>query len=142
MTADKYDILGPIYSEIGGKLAEIVGSDPDGTYLYAEAGDGWVSASIFKDEGEVVRYFDADWPLCDLILKAWKAEEPNKRWAVMEYSVTGTSFDVKFKFPDEIDLNQTEVERRPLALKARYGDKPVIYPPEPPGMMEFRGKTD
>lgn len=142
MPDDKYDILGPLYSEVGGELAEIVGGDPDGAYLYAEAGEGWVSASVFKEEGKSVRYFKANWPLCDLIMKAWKAEEPDKRWAVMEYSVTGTSFDVKFKFPDEIDATKTEVERRPSALKARYGDKPVIFPPEPPGMMEFKGKRD
>jgi len=140
--ADKYDLLGPLYAEIGGELAEIVGGDPDGVYLYAEAGDGWVGPSVFKDEGKAVRYFDASSHLCDLIMKAWRAEDPDKRWAVMEYSVTGTSFDVKFKFPDEIDTTKTEVERRPSALKARYGDKPVIYPPELPGMMEFKDKTD
>lgn len=142
MASDKYDALGPLYSEIGGELARIVGGDPDGVYLYAEAGEGWVGPSVFKDEGKVVRYFDDSWPLCDLIMKAWKAEDPDKRWAVMEYSITGTSFDVKFKFPDEIDTTKAEDERRPNALKARYGDKPVIYPPEPPGMMEFKGKAD
>ncbi|HVI97604.1 MAG TPA: hypothetical protein VM657_00905 [Sphingomonas sp.] len=142
MADDKYDILGPLYSEIGGELARIVGGDPDGVYLYAEAGQGWVGASVFKDEGTVVRYFNAGLDLCDLIMDAWEAQEPGKRWAVMEYTITGTSFDVKFKYPEEIDPAQTEVERRPAALKARYGDKPVVYPPEPPGMMEYKVDTD
>lgn len=142
MTGDKYDVLGPLYAEIGGELAQIVGGDMDGVYLYAEAGQGWVGPSVFKDEGAVVRYFDASMHLCDLIMEAWEAQDPGKRWAVMEYSITGTSFDVKFKYPEEIDPAETEVERRPAALKARYGDKPVVYPPEPPGMMEYKVDPD
>jgi hypothetical protein len=142
MADDKYDILGPLYGDMGGELAEIVGGNPDGIYLYAEAGDGWVSASVFKDDGKVVRYFRPNLDLCDLIMEAWGVEEPDKRWAVMEYTVTGTTFDAKFKFPDEIDPAETEVDRRPVALKARYGDKPIIYPPAPPGMMEFKGDAD
>src|SRR3546814_12409503 len=65
-----YDVLGPLYSEIGGELAKIVGGDPDGVYLYAEAGEGWVCPSVFKDEGAVVRYFDDSMHLCDLIMEA------------------------------------------------------------------------
>lgn len=135
MTIDKYDILGPLYSDIGGELAEIVGGDSDGVYLYVEAGDGWIDPSIFKDEGAVVRYFDASSHLCDLIAKAWKTEEPDKRWAVMEYEITGQKFDVRFKFPEGIDPAESEVERRPVALKARYGNKPIIYPPIPDNFM-------
>jgi hypothetical protein len=142
VASDKYDILGPLYSDIGHELADIVGGDPNGVYLYAEAGQGWVGPSVFKDEGNAVRYFRASSHLCNLLLKAWKTEEPDKRWAVMEYTITGNKFDVRFTFPDEIDPAETEVDRRPVALKARYGDKPVIYPPAPPGMMEFRDNAD
>src|SRR3546814_5920903 len=87
---------------------------------------GWVGPSVFKDEGAVVRYFDDSMHLCDLIMEAWEIEEPGKRWAVMEYTVTGTSFDVKFKYPEEIDPAETEVERRPAALTAQSGDTPEI----------------
>jgi len=131
MPKDKFDILGPLLSEIGGELAEIVGPDFDGTYLYAEAGPGWVGAGVFKDEGESVRYFDPSSKICDLLLEAWRTEEPSKRWAVMEYAVKGTRFDTHFQFPEEIDPNETEMERRPRALLRRFGDKPVIYPPPP-----------
>jgi hypothetical protein len=132
---DKYDILGPLYADIGGELAKIVGGDPNGTFLYAEVGDGWVFASVFKDEGQVVRYFDPSPQLSELLLETWETEEPDKRWAVMEYEIKGTKFDAQFLFPDEIDPKVHASERRPIVLKRRYGDKPVIYPPIPERLL-------
>lgn len=131
MAGDKYDLLGPRYADIGGELAKIVGGTPDGVYLYAEAGDNWFGYSIYKDEGEVVRYFPPSSELGDLISDAWHAEEPDKRWAVMEYEVEGTKFDARFRFPDEVDVESFDEDRREIALKKRFGDKPVIYPPWP-----------
>lgn len=128
---DKYEKLGPAYSGIGGELAAIVGENPDGAYLYSEAGEGWYGYGVFKDEGNSIRYFRPSSDLGDLIYQAWLAEEPDKRWAVMEYEIKGTSFDAHFLFPDDIDPKESEDERRPRALQRRFGDKPVIYPPWP-----------
>src|SRR3546814_12629119 len=58
VASDNYDVLGPLYSEIGGELAKIVGGDPDGVHLYAEAGQGRVAPSVFPAEAAVVRSFD------------------------------------------------------------------------------------
>lgn len=131
VTEEKYGVLEPVLADVGGELAEIVGLDPDGVYLYVEAGDGWIGPSVFRDEGSAVRYYEGTPELSELLLKAWSAEEPNKRWAVMEYQIKGTRFDVRFRYPDEIDPSESEVERRPRALEKRFGDKPVIYPPWP-----------
>ena len=132
MAEDKFDLLGPAYAEIGQELAEIVGGDPDGVYLYAEAGEGWYGYGIFKDEGNIVRYYDPSPELGDLIYEAWLIEEPAKRWAIMEYEVNGTKFDAKFKFPDEVQVKSyADDDRRENALKKRYGDKPIFYPPWP-----------
>jgi hypothetical protein len=49
----------------------------------------------------------------------------------MEYEVHGTKFDVRFKFPDEVDVETYDADRRRTALKNHFGDKPVIYPPPP-----------
>lgn len=130
MATDKFDVLGPIYGEIGGEIAEIVGN-ADGVYLYSEAGEGWCSYAIFKEEGDKVRYYRGTPELGDLIWNAWMVEEPEKRWSVMEYIVKGTKFVVQFHFPDQIDPEESEVERRPRALKKHFGDKPVVYPPMP-----------
>jgi len=131
MSNSKYEKLGPLFADIGGEMARIVGGNPDGTYLYAEAGDGWTGASVFKDEGDVVRYYDPSSALMDLIREARLEEEPGKRWSVMEYEVNGTKFDAKFKFPDEVKVESFNDGRREAALKRRYGNKPVIYPPPP-----------
>ena len=130
MSDDKFESLGPVYGEIGGEVARIVG-DPEGAYLYSEAGEGWYSYAIFKAEGENVRYYDGTSELGDLIWKALKTEEPGKRWAVMEYVITGTKFDAQFQFPEQIDPEESEIERRPRALKKHFGERPVIYPPMP-----------
>ena len=139
MTDDKYDKLGPLYAEIGGEVAQIVGGDPDGAYLYAEAGQGWYGASVYKDEGTAVRYFDPSSELSDLIYEAWLTEEPDKRWSVMELEIRGTKFDAQFKYPDDVDVESFAADdRREIALRNRYGDKPVIYPPLPPHLEIFK----
>lgn len=131
MADDKFKLLGPMLANIGGEVAEIVGGNPDGAFLYVEAGEGWIGSAIFREEGKIVRYFDSSLELDEFLLEMWNAEDPDKRWAVMEYEVKGTTFDAKFQFPEEIDPKETEVERRPRALQRRFGDKPVVYPPWP-----------
>lgn len=131
MSEDKFDILGALLNEIGNEIAEIVGGNPAGTYLYVEAGQGWIGSSLFKDEGSAVRYFDTTEEMDDLLLEFRNSEAPEKRWAVMEYDVKGTRFDAQFKYSEEVDVEDFDEERRETALKKRYGDKPVIYPPWP-----------
>lgn len=129
--AEKFEKLGPIFEHIGLALGRIVGGDPDKTYLYAELQEGVVGAGVFKDEGSQVRYFDPSRALIDLLVEAWETEESSKRWEVIEYEVLGKKFNAVFKFPDELNPDDYEDERRDVALLTRYGDKPVIYPPIP-----------
>jgi hypothetical protein len=49
----------------------------------------------------------------------------------MEYMITSTKFDAQFLFPEQIDPNESEMERRPRALKKRFGNKLIVYPPVP-----------
>jgi hypothetical protein len=133
MTEAKLDRLGPLMNEIGAEGASIVNGNPDGLYIYAEPNGGSVYAAVFKDDGTVVRYFDPTDELVDLIVEAWEIEDSsgNRRWAVMEYEVLGTKFDVKLDYPEDLDPAQHSSDRRRAALKKRYGDKPVLYPPMP-----------
>ena len=121
-----------------GELAEIVGGDSDGIFLYAEAGDGWYDYSVYKDQGAIVRYYRPSSELGDLIYEAWLLEDPSKRWAVMEFVVEGTKFDAYFRYPDEVDVESFEEDRREIALRKRYGDKPVVYPPLPLHLEELK----
>lgn len=134
MATDKYDKLGPMLSRIGEEAGAIVGGNPDGLYLYVEVGDGWIEPNVYRDEGNAVRYFDPTLELCHLIATARETENPEdpaSRWSVMEYEVHGTKFDAHFKFPDQVNVEKYDKNRRENALKKHFGDKPVIYPPMP-----------
>ena len=139
MSNDPLDLLGPLMSEIGQVLAEIAGGNPEGVFLYAEVGKGWVGPSIFKDEGDVVRYLNSDSDLTDLLFDAWYTAPEDKRWSVMEYDIKDGKFSVAFKYPEEVDVEKSfDGARRDAVLHARYGDKPVVYPPPPEGMYELK----
>lgn len=138
MTDDMFDKIGPMLGAVGVEAAMIVGGDPDGLYIYAEDEDGSVFASVFMDEGEAVRYYDPTQELFDLIGDVWDAGDPDeaKRWVVMEYEVRGGKFDVRFQYREELDPDDYVADRREAALKKRYGDKPVIYPPIPEYLLK------
>ena len=138
MAKDKLDLLGPLLSDVGGVLAGIADGDPEGVFLYVEVGKGWISPNVFKEEETSVRWLDpSNEELIDLLFEAWHLEPEGKRWSVMEYDVKDGKFDVSFKFPEEVDVESMDHDRREDALVARYGDKPVIYPPPPEGAFEL-----
>lgn len=140
MAQDKFDILGLLMNEIGQRLSDIADGDPEGVFLYVEIAEGWVSPSVFKEDGKTVRYLDSEQTGLDgLLFEAWHAEPEGKRWSVMEYGIKDGRFSVEFKFPEEVDVETVQDdERRDEALRRRYGDKPIIYPPPPQGAFELK----
>lgn len=138
MAEDELDRLGPLMNEVGQELADIANGDPEGLYLYVEIGRGWVSPNVFKDEGNSVRWLDYEGRLLnDLLFEAWHLEPEGKRWSVMEYEIHDGKFEVSFKYPEEIDVEAMDHDHREDALRARYGDKPVVYPPPSEGAFEL-----
>jgi len=129
MAGKEFEELGPLIAAIGEEATRLVGGNPDGLYIYIEVFEGVIGASIFRDEGNSVRYFDYDQDFIAAVEDAWYAQEPGKRWSVMEYEVTGNRFDASFAYPEEVDVESFDVDRREIALQKRYGDKPRIYPP-------------
>ncbi len=139
MEQNKYEVLGPLLSELGQELGEILGGNPDGVFLYVESGEGWVAPSVFRKDGDVVRYYPSeDSALSDILFDIWHAESDEaKRWSVMLYVVENGKFRAEYKFPDEVDVTKPDIERREAALRAHFGDRKVIYPPIE-GMTEWR----
>jgi hypothetical protein len=126
---DKFDIIGPLLSEVGKELAEIVGGDPEGVFLYVEVGRGWAAPSVFQAQGKHVRSFPVEGSeLADLLFEVWRMEPPELRWSVMEYDVKDRRFAVAFFYPEEVDVEVIDDKRLKAALRARFGDKPVVYP--------------
>jgi len=129
MAEDRFEKLGPMLGAIGEQAADDLGGNPEGIYIYAEAGDGWYSVGLFRDEGDAVRYYRPSLDLSHLIRDEWQAEDPEKRWCVMEYEILGNRFDTRFKFPDEVDVENLDDDRRASALRKRYGDRQIVFPP-------------
>ena len=139
MTTDKYDLLGPAFARVGEEAMAIVGGKPNGVYLYVEIGEGWVDVSLFKDEGNAVRYIDVGTSeIWRLLSDAWCLEPADKRWTAMHYTIDGGKFGAEFTFDDLEGSGESTDDRRERILRARYADKPVIYPPLPAGSMELR----
>ena len=73
-------------------------------------------------------YYDPSDELFDALFDLWEFAEADKKWAVLHYEVNDGAFKSRFSYPDQIDPEEFNYERRERALRARYGDKPVIYP--------------
>jgi hypothetical protein len=138
MEKDRFDTFGPLLNEIGEALADLANGDPNGIFFYVEIGEGWIQPSLYKEEADVVRWLDCDTgPLLDLIEQAWRAEPKERRWSVMEYSIADGKFSAAFKYPEEVDVESFDEDRREKVLVARYGDKQIFYPPMPEGSWEL-----
>jgi hypothetical protein len=125
VNAEMADIL----AGLGAYLADNVDDSAEGVYLYAESDGESYDAGVFRDVGDSVTYFDPSDALFDQIMDLWDAAKADAKWAVLEYEVVDGKFDAKFAFPDKLDPDEYIVDRRERALRARYGDKPVIYLP-------------
>ena len=119
--------------EIGQLLAEDIEYPLDGTLLYAELDDNFVAPAVFKDRGNHILY---RWPDLDrlggALLDLWNAQEANDRWAEIEYVVRDGRFTATYTYPDDIDPDEDEFERRDRIVQRHFGDKPIVYPPFPP----------
>lgn len=58
----------------------------------------------------------------------------------MEYDVNDGKFEANYRYPEEVDVEVFDIDsgRREAALKVRYGDKPVVYPPIPEDAVEWK----
>jgi hypothetical protein len=143
MTKDKFDLLGPLMNDIGQEILSIIGGDTEDIFLYVEIGEGWIGSSVYKNEEDCIRYYRTrDSNLSNLLREAWLAEPEgqNMRWSVLEYNIRGGKFDVVFRYPEEVqvDVYDKDDGRREAAVRARFGDKPVVYPPRPKGAFELK----
>lgn len=121
------EAMGPVLSEIGGLLEEDIRAKPDGAFLYAEAGENWVSVSLFIDVGDRVLYRDPSSELEHRVLELWDMAEPDKKWNALFYTLTGDQFHAHFQYEEGWDPDEHKIDRRPRVLEEKYGGKPVDY---------------
>lgn len=120
-----------ILQEIGYLMAQTVGGNPDGAFLYAEVEPGAISWGLFIDRGEHVDYFFGEDGISDSLFDLWYAAEPGKQWSGVSYAIVEGALDVQFYYSDGWDEDEIYADRRKRILAERYGDKPIKYPPPP-----------
>ena len=131
--------IADLLNAIGQRVSDIIGETPDDIYLYAEVTDGSADAGIFRNTMTEVVFVDPNMALFDDIFNLWYAAEPDKEWGALHYDIKDGRFDARFEYPDGWDPEEHTPDRRKRALEARFGDKPVIYPPPGP---EFSALTE
>lgn len=118
-----------LLAKIGQLLAEDRSYPLDETLLYARVEEGMAAPSIFKNLGNQILYREPDLsPLCDALFDLWYAEDPDKRWAELEYVVRDATFTATYGY-DKIDPEEDTFERRDRVVRRHFGDKPIVYPP-------------
>jgi hypothetical protein len=124
------DAAGPILAKIAAGLAHVAGPGPGDAFLYAEAHEEWVAPSIFKELDDRVAYRDVQGSddIWEDILDLWYSESPDRKWNALVMTVSGTTFDARFLYSEGWDEAEDEIIRRGRLLKAKFGDKPVVYP--------------
>ncbi len=122
------EAMGELLSTIGQHVADVLGRTPDDVFVFIEAGDQWCGAAIFDNQKDTVQYHEFEPETDDIILELWDAAEPDKKWSVLLYDIKDGKFAAEFLYTDDLDHDPLEYNYRQDALKARYGDKPVIYP--------------
>ena len=122
----------PLLNEIGQLLADGEAPPLPDTLLYSELDQNFVSIAIFMDRGEDVLYRDdAPERLTFALLELWEAEDPDNRWAEIEYVMRDGDFEASFTYADEIDPEEDSFERRDRIVARHFGVKPIVYPPPP-----------
>lgn len=61
-------------------------------------------------------------------MRAWDAEDGDERWAEMHYTVVDGRFKAKMIYPEQIDPQEDDLERRARIVREKFGDKPIDYP--------------
>ncbi|MEO7384145.1 MAG: hypothetical protein ABIU18_04340 [Novosphingobium sp.] len=130
--------MASLYNAVGNAMLLVAGGNPADLYLYSAAGQGWAETALFRIGSGTLEWIDSmddpfehDKYLFDSIMALWEAEEPAKRWTVMEFEVRGTTFNTQLWYEGELPPNELGFERRDELIRRRFGNLEVIYPPEP-----------
>jgi hypothetical protein len=121
-----------LYQEIGQELLATV-SDLQGKLLvYAEVQEGVIADSLFFERGNehVVTFKFLTDKLQDLIYslwEKWKSQPNESEWRAISYLLQDGNFTIDLTYPDQINSEEDQSERRPAINKKYFGDVKVDY---------------
>ena len=134
--------VGDMLHEIGVQVARELGKVPEDVFVFIEAGDQWCGGAIFDNMGDRIIYHDLSHDTCETILRLWEAAPSDQKWSIIEYDISRGNFDAKFRFTSDLEHHPMEYDYRQDALEARYGNKPVDYPPMEDGNWQELTEND
>jgi hypothetical protein len=121
--------MGDMLNEIGQHVADALGKVPDDVFVFIDAGDQWCGGAIFENLNDKVVYHDFSNEMGEVIIRLWEAADPDKKWSILLFDIKDGKFDAEFLYTADLKQHPFEYDYRQDALDARYGDKPIIYPP-------------
>ena len=124
------DRNGERFAQIAHDALRIVGGNNLSVWLYMEADDGWLQPALFQDRPDAIQWFETDADFFELVMKAWYAEAPDRRWASLEMYIADGRFTTRLCYHDEVPADDgfDASRRQEAAQAARFGNKRVIYP--------------
>ena len=121
--------MGKLLNQIGQLVAKTLGKVPDDVFVFIRAADQLSGGAIFENLPDKIVYHDFGHDVHDTILELWDAAPADKKWSMLLYDIKDGRFDAEFLYTDDLEDEWDSLDYRQDALRARYGDKPVIYPP-------------
>jgi hypothetical protein len=121
--------MGDMLNEIGQYVADALGKVPEDVFVFIDAGDQWCGGAIFENLEDKVVYHDFSNEMGEVIIRLWEAADQDKKWSILLFDIKDGKFDAEFLYTADLTHHPFEYDYRQDALDARYGDKPVIYPP-------------
>jgi hypothetical protein len=121
--------MGDMLNEIGQHVADELGKIPNDVFVFIDAGDQWCGGAIFENLEDKVVYHDFSNEMGEVIIRLWEAADPGKKWSILLFDIKDGKFEAEFLYTDDLEHHPFEYDYRQDALDARYGAKPVIYPP-------------
>jgi hypothetical protein len=126
-----------IFNSIGRYLSSDTEYNAYPILMYAEAGDRYAGASMFRDLGSHALYRRyTDTPIERLLMELWDLFPPAKQWVELEYVLRDGRFSVEFVYQADFPVDEDPFDRRDRAIFRHFGEKPVVYPPFEPGRDE------
>lgn len=120
--------MGKLLNQIGQLVAKTLGKIPDDVFVFIRAADQLSGGAIFENLPGKIVYHDFGHDVHDTILELWDAAPADKKWSILLYDIKDGSFDAEFIYTNDLEDEWDSLDYRQDALRARYGDKPVIYP--------------
>lgn len=100
--------------------------------VYAEVESGAISAYLFwvSAPSAPLRFRFCPKPMQSVIYSLWtewQKHPPHHEWRTMSYIIENGKFKVDYVYPDQINEEESEVERRPRVVKQHFGDTKIDY---------------